>query len=146
MLDFSSTSAWSTLFRLRGIGELAMRVVGTRALVRRRRRRYAAIGKEHLTPRFIEQVADGHFGRGLVSMFRHGALGDKSAQYAALEAFDRPLLLVTGDHDDIIPPDHIARVRALLPSHLHHPIAAEHNLLLTHPDVLVDALLDWIRR
>ncbi len=146
MLDFSSTSAWSALFRLRGIGELAMRVAGTRALVRRRRRRYAAIGKQHLTPRFIEQVADGHFGRGLVSMFRHGALGDKSAQYVALAALDRPLLLVTGDHDNIIPPDHIARVRALLPAHLHHPIAAEHNLLLTHPDVVVDAVLGWIRR
>jgi pimeloyl-ACP methyl ester carboxylesterase len=146
MLDFSSTSAWATLFRLRGVGELAMELFGTPALVRRRRRRYAAIGKDHLTPRFIEQVADGQFGRGLVSMFRHGALGDKSAQYASLASFDKPLLLVTGDRDNIIPAEHIARVRALLPAHVHCPIDAEHNLLLTHPDVVVDAVRGWMRR
>lgn len=143
MLDFNSTSAWASLFRVRGLGELAMELFGTPALVRRRRRRYAAIGREHLTPRFIEQVADGQFGRGLVSMFRHGALGDKTAQYSALQGLDRPVLVVTGDRDNIIPPDHIARVRALLPPHLHCPIDAEHNLLLTHPDVVVDAVLRW---
>jgi len=143
MLDFSSTSAWATLFRVRGLGELAMELFGTPALVRRRRRRYAAIGKEHLTPRFVEQVADGQFGRGLVSMFRHGALGDKAAQYSALRGLDRPLLVVTGNRDNIIPADHIARVRALLPPHLHCAIDAEHNLLLTHPDVVADAVLRW---
>ena len=146
MLDFSSTSAWAKLFRLRGVGELAMEIFGTPALVRRRRRRYAAIGKDHLTPRFIEQVADGQFGRGLVSMFRHGALGDKSAQYASLAGFEKPLMVVTGDRDNIIPADHIARVRALLPGHTHCPIDAEHNLLLTHPEVVVDAVLGWMRR
>ena len=146
MLDFSSTSAWSKLFRVRGLGELAMDLFGTPALVRRRRRRYAAIGKDHLTPRFIEQVADGQFGRGLVSMFRHGALGDKSAQYTALGGFGKPLMVVTGTRDNIIPPDHIARVRALLPTHSHCPIDAEHNLLLTHPDVVVEAVLGWIRQ
>jgi hypothetical protein len=41
---------------------------------------------------------------------------------------------------------HFARVRALLPPHLHRPIEAEHNLLLTHPDVVVDAVLDWMKR
>ena len=143
MLDFTATSAWAKLFSVRGLGELAMDLFGTPALIRRRRRRYAAIGKEHLTPRFIAQVADGQFGRGLVSMFRHGALGDKSAQYGALKGVDRPLLVVTGTRDNIIPPEHIAQVRALLPMHLHCPIEAEHNLLLTHPDAVADTLLSW---
>lgn len=44
MLEFSSTTTWAKLFRIRGIGELAMQLFGTPALVRRRRRRYAAIG------------------------------------------------------------------------------------------------------
>jgi len=78
-----------------------------------------------------------------VSMFRHGALGDKSAQYTALGGFGKPLMVVTGTRDNIIPPDHIARVRALLPPHLHCEIEAEHNLLLTHPDVVADAVLRW---
>ncbi len=146
MLDFSSTTVWSKLFGVRGLGEVAMQLIGTPALVRRRRRRYAAIGKDHLTQRFVDQVADGGFGRGLVSMFRHGALGDKTVEYAALRGIDRPLLVVTGDRDNIIPPAHIARVRALLPPHLHCAIDAEHNLLLTHPDIVVGAILQWIRQ
>ncbi|HTU67079.1 MAG TPA: alpha/beta hydrolase [Steroidobacteraceae bacterium] len=145
MLDFASTSAWATLFRIPALGEIAMSLIGTPALVRRRRRRYAAIGQEHLSGRFVEQVADGGFGRGLVSMFRHGALGDKTAQYTALRDFAGPLLVVTGDHDNIIPPEHIARVRALLPPHAHCPVPAEHNLLLTHPDVVVKAITRWVR-
>jgi pimeloyl-ACP methyl ester carboxylesterase len=140
MLDFTSTSGWASLFQLRGLGELAMTLFGTPALVRRRRRRYAAIGQDHLTSRFEEQVADGGFGRALVSMFRHGALGDKTAYYAALSELAKPLLVVTGDHDNIIPPEHIARVRALLPPHTLCPIPAEHNLLLTHPQSVVDSL------
>jgi 2-(acetamidomethylene)succinate hydrolase len=143
MLDFSSTTAWARLFSIRGIGELSMQLFGTPALVRRRRRRYAAIGKDHLTPRFIEQVAGGHFGRGLVSMFRHGALGDKTEQYSALRDVDRPLLVVTGEFDNIIPAGHIAKIRALLPAHAHVSVPAEHNLLLTHPDAVVDALVGW---
>lgn len=139
MLDFSSTSAWSKLFQLRGVGELAMRLIGAPALVRRRRRRYATIGQDHLTPRFIEQ-SDRGFGRALVSMFRHGALGDQSARYSALRGFTRPLLVVTGEFDNIIPPEHIARVRALLPPHAHCVVPAEHNLLLTHPGHVVAAL------
>lgn len=143
MLDFSSTTTWAKLFRVRGLGELAMELFGTPALVRRRRRRYAAIGKDYLTPRFIEQVADGHFGRGLVSMFRHGALGDKTAEYSALRSIDRPLLVVTGAFDNIIPAEHITTIRALLPVHTHLPVAAEHNLLLTHPEIVADALVKW---
>src|SRR6185503_14306180 len=77
MLDFNATSSWTTLFRLPGIGELAMHAFGVPALIRRRRRRYAGIDKPQLTPRFIEQCADRGFGRGLLSMIRTGALGNQ---------------------------------------------------------------------
>jgi pimeloyl-ACP methyl ester carboxylesterase len=143
MLNFSSTSRWARLFSVPAVGEIAMRWIGTPALIRRRRRRYAAIGKAHLTARFVEQLAGGGFGRALVSMFRHGALGDQSAHYSALRNLDRPVMVVTGTRDAIIPPDHIAHIRSLLPAHLHCPIDAEHNLLLTHPDVVANAMLTW---
>jgi pimeloyl-ACP methyl ester carboxylesterase len=143
MLDFSSTSTWTRLFRLPVVGEIAMHGVGVPALIRRRRRRYAGIGKPQLTPRFIEQCSDRGFGRGLLSMFRSGALGEQSPRYAALRGFAGALLVITGDHDAIIPPQHVARVRELLPPHLHCRIDAEHNLLLTHPDAVVDALIRW---
>lgn len=146
MLDFSSTSGWSKVFRFPVIGEFAMHFIGVPGLIRRRRRRYAGIGQPHLTPRFIEQVAYAGFGRGLLSMFRTAALGNQSASYSALRSPDREVLVITGDQDAIIPAEHVARVRSLLPPHSHCPVAAEHNLLLTHPEIVVDALVDWIKR
>jgi pimeloyl-ACP methyl ester carboxylesterase len=141
MLDFNSSSVWSKVFRYPGIGELAMRFVGIPALIRRRRRRYERIGKPHLTERFIEQVSYAGFDRGLISMFRTSALGDQGTRYKALSAINREILVITGDDDAVIPPDHVARVRSLLPNHSHVRIKGEHNLLLTHPEEVVNAML-----
>jgi len=144
MLDFNSSTGWSKVFRYPVIGEFAMHFIGVPALIRRRRRRYAGIGQPHLTPRFIEQVSYAGFGRGLLSMFRTAALGNQGARYSALRSVERHVLVITGDHDTIIPPDHLARVRSLLPPHSHCPVAGEHNLLLTHPEVVVNALVEWM--
>jgi pimeloyl-ACP methyl ester carboxylesterase len=146
MLDFSASSPWAKLFRCPGVGELAMQFVGMPALIRRRRLRYERIGQPHLTSRFIEQVKYRGFARGLLSMFRNGTLGDQSQRYAALKSLHRDILVITGERDSIIPPEHVARVRSLLPPHEHVALPAEHNLLLTHPEQLVDALLQWRRR
>lgn len=145
MLDFNSSSGWAKLFRYPVIGEFAMHFIGVPALIRRRRRRYAGIGQPHLTSRFIEQVSYAGFGRGLLSMFRTAALGDQGTRYSSLRSVDRDVLVITGDHDTIIPAEHLARVRSLLPTHSHCPVPGEHNLLLTHPDVVVQALVDWVK-
>lgn len=145
MLDFNASSGWTPLFRYPGIGEFAMHFLGVPALVRRRRRRYASIGQPHLARRFVEQVEYDGFSRGLLSMIRTGALGDQSPRYAALQALQRPLMVITGERDGVIPADHIARVRALLPEHQHFPLPAEHNLLLTHPEDVARALVQWAR-
>ena len=143
MLDFNSTSAWSRVFRVALVGDLLMRFVGVPALVRRRRRRYARIGLPHLIPLFVEQVSRAGFGRALLSMIRTNTLGDQSARYEALRDLGRELLVITGTNDTVIPAAHIARIRGLLPDHRHCEIAgAEHNLLLTHPRAVVDALCD----
>jgi len=146
MLDFNSSSGWTPLFRYPGIGEFAMHFIGVPALVRRRRRRYASIGQPHLTPRFIEQVEYDGFSRGLLSMIRSGALGDQTRQYAALAGLQRELMVITGERDAIIPAEHIARVRSMLPRHQHLSLQAEHNLLLTHPEDVVQALVPWAGR
>jgi pimeloyl-ACP methyl ester carboxylesterase len=140
MLDFSSGTKWARLFGYPGIGEIAMHLIGMPALIRRRRLRYERIGMPHLTARFVEQVRFAGFARGLLSMFRSGTLGDRSAQYAALPASIRDILVITGEQDAIIPAEHVARVRSLLPLHRHVSLAAEHNLLLTHPLDVVRAL------
>lgn len=145
MLDFNASSAWSTIFGYPGIGELAMRFIGIPSLIRRRRLRYERIGQSHLTQRFIEQVSTPGFDRGLLSMIRTAALGDQSARYEALRAINRDVLLITADDDAIIPAQHVTRVRSLLPQHSHQALKAEHNLLLTHPDAVVDVLTDWLK-
>jgi pimeloyl-ACP methyl ester carboxylesterase len=143
MLDFSSTSRWAALFRSRVIGPLAMQLLGVPALVRRRRRRYASLGQPQFTARFIEQASEEGFARAIASMFRTDALADRSGQYAALHSFEGEILVVSGEHDVIVPPEHVARLRALLPAHRHLSLPAEHNLLLTHPEAVADALAAW---
>jgi len=122
-----------------------MQFIGMPALIRRRRLRYERIGLPHFTARFIEQVSYAGFSRGLLSMFRTGALGDQSARYAALQRLQREMLVITGEQDAIIPAEHVARVRSLLPPHRHISLQAEHNLLLTHPHEVADALIRWLR-
>ena len=144
MLDFSSNTRWTTLFGCPGIGELTMQWVGMPALIRRRRLRYERIGQPHLTARFVEQVKYAGFARSLLSMFRTGALADQSARYAALRNLQHEILVITGEQDAIIPPEHVARVRSLLPAHQHVSLDAEHNLLLTHPDAVADVLNRYV--
>jgi pimeloyl-ACP methyl ester carboxylesterase len=141
MLDFNATSAWSRLFRLPAAGELVMSLFGVRALVRRRRRRYALIGQPQLADLFIEQVSFAGFGRALLSMIRAETLGDQTKRYAALRELGLDVLLISGGADAVIPAADIARVRALIGRHegLDLPSAA-HSLLLTHPADVAAAL------
>ena len=133
MLDFNATSAWSRLFKVPAAGDLAMRLFGVQALVRRRRARYARIGRPQLADLFVEQVSFAGFGRALISMIRAETLGDQAARYAALAALARDVLVISGGADAVIPAADIARVRELVGRHAHFDLAtAEHNLLLTH--------------
>jgi pimeloyl-ACP methyl ester carboxylesterase len=141
MLDFNATSAWSRLFRLPAAGELVMSLFGVRALVRRRRRRYALIGRPQLVDLFVEQVSFAGFGRALLSMIRAETLGDQAERYAALPALARDVLVISGGADAVIPPADIVRVRELVGRHEHLDLAtAAHNLLLTHPAEVAAAL------
>ena len=141
MLDFNATSGWARLFKLPAAGELAMRLFAVRALVRRRRARYARIGRPQLTDLFIEQVSFAGFGRALLSMIRAETLGDQAARYSALAALARDVLVISAGADAVIPAADVARVRELIGRHEHFDLAtAEHNLLLTHPAEVAAAL------
>ncbi|MBY0401630.1 alpha/beta hydrolase [Myxococcota bacterium] len=146
MVDFVGTVSWSKLLHPPLMGEAFMRFVGVPALIRRRRQRFAMMGRPHLTSRFVEQAADGGFGRAILSMFRSGALGDMRSRYAALRSLDREILVITGDDDTVIPATHVALLRSLLPAHAHRAIPAGHSLLLTHPTPVVAALNEWMAR
>jgi len=145
LLNFNARSAWARAFKRRGAGELLMRFFGVPALVRRRRARYARIGRPRLTDLFVEQASFDGFGRALLSMIRTETLGEQSARYAALRALARKVLVISGRADVVIPPEDVARVRELLGAHSHLELArAEHNLLLTHPVEIAAALREFL--
>lgn len=141
LLDFMASSFWPRAFALPGIGDTLMRWIGLPALERRRKRRYAAIGADHLTPRFVAEARASGYAEALASMFANRTLGDQSEHYRRLRLGEREIVVVAGAADRVIPLSDVARVRALLPHHTYVQIAdAEHNLLLTHPEFVAAAL------
>jgi pimeloyl-ACP methyl ester carboxylesterase len=141
MLDYIASSRWATFARYPGVGEMLMHLVGVPALIRRRRKRYTQIGRTELIPRFLEQARSPGYSRALLSMMRSAALGDQTARYLALGQLERDVLVLAGSADAVIPPAHIARVRALLTGHRYVEIpGAAHNVLLTHPHAVAAAL------
>lgn len=141
LLDFMRGSLWAKAFALPGVGSPLMRRIGLPALERRRERRYAAIGADHLTPRFVAQARAPGYAEALASMFANGALGDQRERYRRLHSGEREIVVVAGAADRVVPLHDVAGVRALLPRHRYLEIAgAEHNLLLTHPEIVAAAL------
>ena len=141
LLNFMASSLWPRFFALPGVGRPLMRWIGLPALERRRERRYAAIGAEHFTPRFVAEARATGYAEALASMFANRTLGDQSERYRRLRPGERKIVVVAGAADRIIPLRDVARVRALLPPHGYLEIAdAEHNLLLTHPELVAAAL------
>lgn len=142
LLDFMASAFWPRAFGLPGIGRPLMRWIGRPGLERRRQRRYATIGAEHLTPRFVAEARASGYAEALASMFAQRTLGDQSAHYQRLAPERHEILVVAGAADRVIPARDIARVRGLLPAHRYLEIAgAEHNLLLTHAGVVAQALV-----
>lgn len=141
LLDYTADNWWPRVFALPGIGRPLMRWIGRPALERRRERRYAAIGAEELTLRFVAQARASGYAEALASMFANRTLGDQSERYRRLRSGKREIIVVAGAADRVVPLRDVARVRALLPPHRYVEIAdAEHNLLLTHPGSVATAL------
>lgn len=141
LLDFMAGAWWPKVLALPGIGRPLMRWIGRPALERRRERRYAAIGAEGLTQRFVAEARAPGYAEALVSMFANRTLGDQRERYRRLHSGEREIVVVAGAADRVVPLGDVARVRALLPHHSYLEIAdAQHNLLLTHPGSVAAAL------
>jgi pimeloyl-ACP methyl ester carboxylesterase len=145
MLNFGATTQWAPAFRLPHVGEVLMRFVGVPLLVRRRRKKYAAIGRPLLTDRFVEEVSYAGFWQALLSMVRSETLGDQSARYAALRDRSRDVLVVSAKGDTVIPAADVARICGLIDNCRHVAIGgAEHNLLFTHAADVAAALQTFV--
>jgi len=142
LLDFMAYSFWPRIFALPGVGSPLMRSIGLPALERRRQRRYASIGAEHLTPRFIAEARAPGYTEALASMFKKGTLSDQQAHYRRLCQSECEILVIAGTADRVVPLQDVERVRSMLPEHEYLELkGAEHNLLLTHPELVAAALI-----
>jgi pimeloyl-ACP methyl ester carboxylesterase len=141
LLDFMANSFWGQVFSLPGIGGLMMRRVGLPVLERRRARRYQAIGAEDLTRRFVSEARAPGYADALASMFANRTLGPQREHYQGLQASTHEIFVVAGSADRVVPLNDVAEVRSLLPTHEYRQIEnAQHNLLLTHPELVTSVL------
>ena len=141
LLDFMAGAWWPKAIAWPGVGGPFMRWVGVPALVRRRRRRYAALGADELIPRYIAQARAPGYAEALASMFRNDTLGDQRERYQPLRASRHDIVVVAGEADRVVPLGDIARIREWLPQHRYLEIGgAEHNLLLTHAEQVAAAI------
>jgi pimeloyl-ACP methyl ester carboxylesterase len=145
MLNFGATRHWGDWFRVPGLGEILMRFVGVPLLLRRRRKRYTAIGQAHLIDRFIEEVSYAGFWQAQLSMVRSETFGDQSSRYTALRDLGRDVLVISANGDTVIPAADIARICSLIESCDRVDIAgAEHNLLFTHAATVAAAVAPFL--
>jgi pimeloyl-ACP methyl ester carboxylesterase len=141
LLDFMANSFWGQVFSLPGIGGLMMRRVGLPVLERRRARRYQAIGAEDLTRRFVSEARAPGYADALASMFANRTLGPQREHYQRLQASTHEIFVVAGSADRVVPLRDVDEVRSLLPTHEYRQIEnAQHNLLLTHPELVTSVL------
>ena len=146
MLNFSAANPFSRVLSIPLVGELFMATLGRRVLIRRRIRRYAAIGQPELAERFIAQSQVPGFWRALARMERHGALGDQSLAYEAAASTGLRPLILRGDADAIVPSADVDRIQRLFGTAARIDLAGlEHNLMLTAPDRVADCVLEHLK-
>lgn len=145
MLDFSAVNPYSRLLKLPIAGDTLMTLFGRRALLERRRRRYTAIGRTELIERFIEQAARPGFWRALLSMERHGALGNQRAAYDSAARRGLAPIVIHGSADSIVPAGDVRQIVAVFGTARHIELdGLEHNLMLTDPAAVARAVLPWL--
>jgi len=128
------------------LGECLMRAYVMPMLRRRRRRKYAEIDGAHFSEMFAAQLRIPGFERALLSMFRHGALGEQRDCYERLGVRDLPVLALRGGDDPIVTSDQMQILSACLPrARLEEIPGAAHGFLLSHPERVADLIIGFLR-
>jgi len=142
LLDFSAVNPLRPVMRLPFIGELFMGLVGRPGLIRRRHRRYHAIGHGELADRFREQVRMPGFWRAMLAMVRDGALGNQAEAYEQAALRIRQPLILHGGLDHIVSTEDVLRIEEFFDeAELHEFEDLSHNLLLTDPDRAAEVIV-----
>lgn len=145
MLNFSAVNPYARYLNWPIAGEALMTLFGRRALRERRRQRYMAIGRTELIERFYDQSRRPGFWRALLSMERHGALGNQRKAYEAAASRGLAPIVINGSADAIVPPADVKEIVALFSASKHIELdGLEHNLMLTDPAAVAEAVLDQL--
>jgi pimeloyl-ACP methyl ester carboxylesterase len=96
---------------------------------------------------FRRQIRIPGTGRALLSLFRYGALGNQVDQYVALNRQPRPLMVLRGDQDTILPQSQFNDLRETLTRTEFVEIAsAPHAFVITDPEKLAPHIVRFLAR
>ena len=106
----------SKLVRLPVIGDYLMKAVGDRSLIKSARKAlYAPEAAPGFLEEFEQQLAYKGYKRAIVSTLNHFDLHNQQAAFETAGRHSRPVLLIWGKQDAVIPFAHSARVKKAMP-------------------------------
>jgi len=130
------------------LGEIAMATVGKRLMISGLSQDFHAPEQlPALTRQYTEQMRYPGFLRALLSTIRHGPIQTMSDAYVRVGRHPRPVLLVWGENDKLVPFAISDQVRAALPRAEFHAIeGAGHVPHLEQPGLVNRILIDFLTR
>ena len=145
LLNYLENNPETRWLKIPVLGELLIPSLVLPMLQRRRTRSYQAIEDGRFVSLFRVQVELPGYGRSLLSLIRHGALGDQSDCYEALNALQNPVLMIRGTQDRILKAEQMQSILQLLPRAKFQEISnTGHPLLLTHPEMVAPHVLQFM--
>lgn len=142
LVDFIANLPIASLLRVPLVGEMMMSAYVVPMLVRRRTRRYRAIGDGRFVGKFKNQLIIPGFGSALLRLFRDGSLGDQRRHYHALAREHLPVLVIRGSLDKVAKAAQFRELKGLIPRARFHEFPnASHAFLLTAPEIVAPVVL-----
>lgn len=144
LVDFLGKRLHFRLLNLPAVGEWLMRIYVLPMLVRRRTRRYQPIEDGRFVQKFHNQLLKPGFEQALLSLFRHGALGNHIDTYRGLSGYAGRILILRGEGDVIVSRKQVELIRQLLGNAPYEEVAGTaHAFILTHPEKVFASLNDF---
>lgn len=134
------------VFQVPLVGEVAARAFGLGVLVQRSQKLFAdSADHDHYTMLMNEQMSYRGFTASVLSMLRHDALGDYTAEYRAVGQQDHPVLLLWGTSNNEVTRTMIDIVLAKIPNIVFRPLERSgHGILFQQPDLINHQLLEFL--
>jgi pimeloyl-ACP methyl ester carboxylesterase len=134
------------VFQLPIIGEVAARAYGLRVLVERSQALVAdSPDRDHYTALMHEQMKYRGFTASVLSMLRHDALGDYTAEYRTVGRQARPVLLLWGTDNVEVTQSMIDIIRSEIPNIVFQAVKGSgHGILFQQPELINRQLLEFL--